>query len=594
MTQGAQAAASWADAGLAAALCAIDRPGLAGFVLRAGAGPVRDLWLDGLRALLPPGVPWRRLPLNVPDSRLLGGLDLVATLRAGRPVTQPGVLVEANGGALVVAGIERMGALLAARLAAVTESRTVAVERSGVEALDSADVLLVGLDESGGDEGRPPHVLMERLAFHLDLEHVSIRDVVDLGIERADIERACDALPRVEASPDLVEALCASAAALGIHSLRAPLFALRAARGLAALEGSSVVTAEHAAVAGRLVYASRAMQLPVPADEQEAPESTPPPSTDEAQDGEPRADRSDAPLEDLILASVQAAMPAGLLARLQIAAAARSGAADSGKAGAEQRGGQRGRPAGVRRGDPRRGARLDVIETLRAAAPWQTIRRRLREAAGDGASRTPRPRIEVRKDDFRIKRYIERARTTTIFAVDASGSAAIHRLGEAKGAVELLLGECYVRRDRVALVAFRGKTAEVVLPPTRSLVRAKRALAGLPGGGGTPLATGIDVAVALADATRRQGDSAVLVFLTDGRANIGRDGRADRTAAESHALAAARRVRTEGHAAIFVDTAPRPQPLAGQLAREMNARYVPLPNAGSRAIDTALRQALDD
>jgi magnesium chelatase subunit D len=346
-------------------------------------------------------------------------------------------------------------------------------------------------------------------------------------------------------------------------------------------------------VAGRLVYASRATQLPVPADEQEASESTPPPSADEAQDGEQRADRSDAPLEDVILAAVQAAMPPGLLARLQIAAAARSHA-DSGKSGAEQRGGQRGRPAGVRRGDPRRGARLDVIETLRAAAPWQTIRRRLRDAAGDGGSGTPRPRIEVRKDDFRIKRYIERARTTTIFAVDASGSAAIHRLGEAKGAVELLLGECYVRRDRVALVAFRGKTAEVVLPPTRSLVRAKRALAGLPGGGGTPLATGIDVAVALADATRRQGDSAVLVFLTDGRANIGRDGRADRAVAESHALAAARRVRSEGHAAIFVDTAPRPQLLAGQLAREMNARYVPLPNAGSRAIDTALRQALDD
>lgn len=594
MTQGAQAAESWADAGLAAALCAIDRPGLAGLVLRAGAGPVRDLWLDGLRALLPAGAPWRRLPLNVPDSRLLGGLDLVATLRAGRPVAQPGVLVEANGGALVVAGIERMGALLAARLAAVTESRTVAVERGGTEALDPADVLIVGLDEGSADEGRPPHVLMERLAFHLDLEHVSIRDVVDLGIERADIERACDTLPRVEASPDLVGALCASAAALGIHSLRAPVFALRAARALAALEGSVLVTAEHAAVAGRLVYASRATQLPVPADEQEAAESTPPPSTDAAQDGEQRADRSDAPLEDVILAAVQAAMPAGLLARLQIAAAARSGAADSGKSGAEQRGGQRGRPAGVRRGDIRRGARLDVIETLRAAAPWQTIRRRLREAAGDSGNGTPRPRIEIRKDDFRIKRYIERARTTTIFAVDASGSAAIHRLGEAKGAVELLLGECYVRRDRVALVAFRGKTAEVVLPPTRSLVRAKRALAGLPGGGGTPLATGIDVAVALADATRRQGDSAVLVFLTDGRANIGRDGRADRAAAESHALAAARRVRSEGHAAILVDTGPRPQPLAGQLAREMNARYVPLPNAGSRAIDTALRQALDD
>jgi hypothetical protein len=81
---------------------------------------------------------------------------------------------------------------------------------------------------------------------------------------------------------------------------------------------------------------------------------------------------------------------------------------------------------------------------------------------------------------------VQRATTTTIFVVDASGSSALNRLAEAKGAVELLLAECYVRRDRVALVAFHGQHAELVLPPTRSLVRARRSLAGLPGGGGTP------------------------------------------------------------------------------------------------------------
>jgi magnesium chelatase subunit D len=245
------------------------------------------------------------------------------------------------------------------------------------------------------------------------------------------------------------------------------------------------------------------------------------------------------------------------------------------------------------RGDPRRGARLNIIETLRAAAPWQSVRRRLRAAAaGHRASKAPR--VEVRPEDCRVQRYRRHARTTTIFVVDASGSAALHRLGEAKGAVELLLAECYVRRDRVALLAFRGRAAELILPPTRSLVRARRCLAGLPGGGGTPLASGIEAALALADATRRQGDTPVLVFLTDGRANVTREGRPDRAVAEAQSLAAARCIRAAGLGAIVVDTAPRAQPLAEQVAGAMGARYLPLPHARSRELDQAIRAATRD
>ena len=39
----------------------------------------------------------------------------------------------------------------------------------------------------------------------------------------------------------------------------------------------------------------------------------------------------------------------------------------------------------------------------------------------------------------------------------------------------------------------------MLLPPTRSLVRAKRSLAALPGGGGTPLAAGIAAGFAMAE-----------------------------------------------------------------------------------------------
>ncbi len=294
-----------------------------------------------------------------------------------------------------------------------------------------------------------------------------------------------------------------------------------------------------------------------------------------------------------MLAAAAAAIPPGLLAQLQIAAAIQSRGTSAGRAGQEQKGGARGRPAGVVRGEPRRGARLNIIETLRAAAPWQPVRRRLRAAAA-GQQAVRAPRVEVRPEDFRVQRYRRHARTTTIFVVDASGSAALHRLGEAKGAVELLLAECYVRRDRVALLAFRGRAAELILPPTRSLVRAKRCLAGLPGGGGTPLASGIEAALALAAATRRQGDTPVLVFLTDGRANVTREGRPDRAVAESQSLAAARCIRAAGLGAIVVDTAPRAQPLAEQIAGAMGARYLPLPHARSKDLDNAIRAVTRD
>ena len=201
----------------------------------------------------------------------------------------------------------------------------------------------------------------------------------------------------------------------------------------------------------------------------------------------------------------------------------------------------------------------------------------------------PSDPIRIRRDDFRVKRHLDRQRTTTIFAVDASGSAALGRLAEAKGAVELLLAECYIRRDDVALVAFRGTAAELLLPPTRSPARAKRELASLPGGGATPLAAGIAAAFDLAGAVGRGGRRPVIALLTDGRGNVARDGATDRARAAADSAAAARLVRAAGIAAIVIDVSPRPGPAAARLAAEMGATYLPLPMAGARGIAGAVR-----
>ncbi len=141
------------------------------------------------------------------------------------------------------------------------------------------------------------------------------------------------------------------------------------------------------------------------------------------------------------------------------------------------------------------------------------------------------------------------------------------------------------------MIGFRGKAAALLLPPTGSLVRAKRSLAGLPGGGATPLAAGLDAALALAEALRRRGDVPFLVLLTDGSANIARDGTPDRSRAMADALDAAHRLRATGCDAVLIDTAPRPQSQNRVLADALAARYVPLPYADARAVSRAIAGA---
>jgi magnesium chelatase subunit D len=687
---------AWDDAVLAAMLLATDPTGL-GLVLRAPAGPVRDHWLQCLGALLaqhdPPLRP-RRVPLSISDERLLGGLDLTATLQAGRPVAQRGLLAEADGGLLLVPMAERLPPGLVGHLAAMLDQGEVRVERDGISARLPARCGLLLLDESAADDEAVPQALADRLALHLDLTAVAPREALATPIEEiaalADIAAAQGRLHRLtaghppgghgqaghqapgrpegpgEGQGSAAETLCAAADALGVDSLRAVLAAVRAARVHAALVGAQMgedaapgadADADDLRVALRLVLLPRATRLPAappPEDEPaEAPEAapepatppaeaqpdqppppeppTPPPPIEDGTDPDPLSppDPADMPRPpaELLLEAALAALPPDLLLRLRSGAAVRAGRSRGGGAGQLQRGAARGRPAGVRRALPRAGQRLNLVETLRAAIPWQRLRERptaprlstLLAGAAEGApgpsapgaapaapvadpARTDaacdanlppaRRRIQVRPEDFHVTQLQQPRQTTTIFAVDASGSSALGRLAEAKGAVELLLADCYVRRDRVAVIAFRGRAAELLLPPTRSLVRAKRSLAGLPGGGGTPLASALQAAAGLADAVQRRGETAVLVLLTDGRANVALDGTGGRARADADAMQAAQQLRLLGATVLLIDTSPQPQAAAARLAQALQARYLPLPQADARRLSQAVRAAV--
>jgi magnesium chelatase subunit D len=593
----------WDDVELAAAAFAVAPAWLGGVALQGLPGPVRDSWLQRVRELLPPDQTVRRIPLHVSESQLLGGLDLTATLSAGKPIAATGLLADCNGGVVVLAMAERAARVTLSHLAGVLDFREVLLERDGFSARIPSELGVIALDESVGDDEALSEVLRDRLALAVDLRPFGIHDLDDCGYDAEAVVAARAVVDKVELNESQLAAICSLAQVLGVPSIRACQFAARTARVIAALNGRLAVDDSDIAAAARLVIAPRATRLPMmdtpeednAADHNEGPADGSPSSgqPDDAA-AEPEAKKSavdnDQPLEDRVLEAAVAAIPQHLLAQLKDGRATRQPNVAGGKSGAVQRSHLRGRPKGVIRGHLRSGARLSLMDTLRAAAPWQKLRRQ-QQAAASAPGRAGEARVLVRPDDFHVRRFKQRAETTTIFVVDASGSAALHRLAEAKGAVELLLADCYVRRDQVALIAFRGQSADVLLPPTRSLVRAKRSIAALPGGGGTPLAAAVDAAALLAEQILRRGGTPGLIFLTDGRANISREGSSGREQALNEALESAAVLRLAGVRSMVIDTSPRPHTNAAKLADALAGVYLPLPHADAAALSRAAQAA---
>ncbi|GAA5265563.1 magnesium chelatase subunit D [Acidiphilium sp. MT5] len=552
------------------ALLAVDPHGLGGLLLRGSSHSECEAVFDQVRAMLPADAPWRRLPVSITDDRLLGGLDLAVSLQTGRRIYAPGVLAQADGGAIILPMAENLPADRVAKLRAEFDR-------------GASRFAIIACDQSQ-DEASPFSAgLADRLAFWLDLSD----DLTMRASSRRRITAARLRLAHVVIDAALLDQFTITALALGIASLRAPILAARAARAIAALAARNKVSAADAQRAAQLVLAPRATRLPA-TDAPAAPPPEPPqaaPEPADRSDDQPPDDQStpqpssSKPLEELILEAAIAAIPTDLLARL--AAMATSPARQGGGAASGQFMGKRGRPVGVRPGKPRTGIRLAVLDTLRAAAPWQGLRRR------DDPDARPGPIVRV--SDFRVRKFKEPTRSVAIVTVDASGSSALNRLAEAKGAVQLLLAECYVRRDQVALIAFRNRAAEILLPPTSALARARRSLAGLPGGGATPLASGIDAARQMALAERRRGKRPMIVLLTDGGANIDREGRQGRKQAMDDALAAASACASDRLTTLVIDTAPRPSALAADLAGRMHARHFPLPFAHSGALSEIIR-----
>lgn len=531
----------WERAQTALAVMAMDPTGLGGITVRGRVGPARDAFvhlttqLDSKRIKLHP---------TMTNEALDGSIDLTATLDAGQIIRHAGLLSHQKS-LFTLAMAERTSPYLAARLA-------IALDANQMHGL-------IALDEGTADENIP-HTLSDRLAFCVTLDDIALADLTPWDKDPAPPHRT------IQTDPDLYAQLVGLAINLGITSLRAPSFALRTAKAHAALNGRNTVSDEDTSAAVALVYAHRATQLPQP-DQPEAPQDpqeTPP--------DQPEPQTSTQIPDDMLLEAVLSALPAGMLDRLTSASTKGGTGAGSGR---KIQGNRRGRPLPARDHAARANSRIDLLATLRAAIPWQTIRK---------TDQHDVKRPIIRPSDLRAKRYQNLSDRVLIFCVDASGSAAIARLNEAKGAIELLLGEAYQRRDHVALIAFRGTDAEVLLPPTRSLVQTKRRLASLPGGGGTPLAAGMLSALDHATLAAKRGQTPTIIILTDGRSNVALDGSANRAQAAADAAQQGQRLRASGFDVIMIDTGLRPDQSLKNLANIMTAHYVPLPRADARHV----------
>ncbi|ACF46457.1 MAG: magnesium chelatase ATPase subunit D [Prosthecochloris sp.] len=598
-------------------LLAID-PSLGGVVIPAAVGSGKSTLARAFQDILPEQTPFVELPLNVTEDRLIGGVDLEATLVKGARVVQHGVLSKAHEGVLYVDSLSLLDSSAVSHVMDAMSRGEVLVEREGLSEVHPSKFMIVGTYDPSDGEVRMG--LLDRVGlivpFTTQNDFRARKQILQCNIGQKDAEDTQDELrmlkgildaarkllPQVSMTKEQIQGLIQSAISLGVEGNRVDIFVIRAALASAALAQRTDVDEEDMKLAVKLVLVPRATCMPQreeEVEEQMPPEEEMPPEEPEAEDEEAPPDNSDPDaeeeneetpdmIEELMMDAIETELPENLM-NISLASKKKSKSGSRGEALNNRRGRfVRSQPGEIR------GGKVALIPTLISAAPWQESRRLERLRKTGKVSTTG---LIINKEDVKVKKFRDKSGTLFIFIVDASGSMALNRMRQAKGAVSHLLQNAYVHRDQVALISFRGKEAQLLLPPSQSVDRAKRELDVLPTGGGTPLASAIYLAWETAKQARTKGVSQIMfVLITDGRGNIGLQSMMDKNAPkapkeeiekEVEALAAS--VYADGIASIVVDTQMNylSRGEAPKLAEKLGGRYFYLPNAKAEQIAEA-------
>ncbi len=575
---------------------------LGGIAIGASVGSGKSSLARASVGLFGTRSPFVELPLGSDEEALLGGIDIEATLRTGARTARSGVLARADGGVLYADALNLLPDSVVNILLGALDTGSVQLEREGMSQQIACRFRLIGTYDPA--EGLPRRHLLDRIGLLVMLPGQSSaterRDVLmhhhhpaydhwhELAtLDAALIDQARALLPEVVITSEQQYALVDLALRAGVEGHRVDVFACAVACAAAALDLRTSVSSADLDVAARFVVLPRATRdvlPPEPASTAQQPPPPPPPPAADASppdDDEHEAEQQPAPQEltpptEEVMAALLTELPMSLN-DLPFRTIRRGRAGSRGATN-----GTRGRHIRSTAGDPRR-ARIDVPSTLRAAAPWQPLRHKNALTAR---------RILLRVDDVRVKEFRSKAGVLFCFVVDASGSMALNRMRQAKGAVQTLLQQAYVHRDRVALLAFRGVQCDVLLPASQSVELARRALDILPTGGTTPLAAALLGTIEVAKQARGKGiQQCVALFLTDGRGNVGLQAGVA-IEAEISTLAAA--VAAAGIKSVVIDT-QRNYLSRGEgrvLAEKLAGEYIYLPNAsGADIAQTAVALA---
>jgi magnesium chelatase subunit D len=564
------------EAKLALMLLAVDRR-LRGAIILGASGTAKSLLARSYARLAMTHL--IQAPLGTTEDRLIGGVDIERTIAAGARRASAGLIAQAHRGALLVDDVNLLDEQLCGLLACALEDGVVRVEREGISAAFPSDFVLIAT--SNPSEREVGQVLKDRVGLMVEIDSatgVDDRAEIIARTSRFDRdpagfnqefeaeelriqEKILDArtrLPAVAKSEGVIRSLVAAARRLGVEGNRADILAVRAACASAALNGRNEVIEEDVITAIRLVLAPRATRLPEAQQDRATENAEEETFDDEESEGESIGARA----EDLIVRAMDAQVPADATKLSQL----RNRHFIPGKS-AQARGATGGRYV-ASSGRRHQGSRVAIDATLRAAAPHQKSRR--------GNDR----KVRIAAEDLRYKKFRRKSGVLFLFAVDASSSMLANRFGHAKGAILRLLRQAYLHRDRVAVVSFRGKEAEVLLGPTRSVEMGRRLIDALPAGGGTPLAKGLVSAIEVAlQARARDRARSLLLVMTDGRANVGLRGDRDRAVIDRELRDVGATLAREGIETVVIDTRSKftSSGEARALAEILRGRYAYLP-----------------